>query len=62
MTERKSQRGKVYYSCSGYPECKFMSWYPATGEKCQVCGQAMVVRNNNIVCSNAECLSNKKEG
>ena len=61
MTERKSKRGKLYYSCSNYPDCKFMSWYPATGEKCSVCKEALVIKNNQVVCSNAECATNKKE-
>ena len=26
MTVRKSKKGKVYYSCLGFPDCKFMSW------------------------------------
>ena len=61
MTERKSKRGKIFYSCSAYPDCKFMSWYPATGDRCKVCNEPLVVKNKNIVCSNVECSSNKKE-
>jgi len=62
MTERKSKRGKVYYSCSSYPDCKYMSWYPTTGEKCKICNEPMIVRNNITICSNNECATNKKEG
>lgn len=60
MTERKSKRGKVYYSCSNYPDCKYMSWYPTTGEKCPVCNEPIVIKNEKHVCSNAECETNKK--
>ena len=62
MTERKSKRGKMYYSCSSYPDCKYMSWYPTTGEKCKVCNEPMIVKNNMTICSNNECATNKKEG
>ncbi len=62
MTERKSKRGKIYYSCSSYPDCKFMSWYPTTGERCPECKEPMVVRNEKVICSNVECKTNKKEG
>lgn len=56
MTVRKSKKGKVYYSCSGYPDCKFMSWDIPTGEKCPKCGQALVqTARGNIKCSNKEC-------
>lgn len=53
MVERKSKRGKVFFSCSGYPECKFMSWYPTTGEKCSNCGGAIIIKNKQKICS--EC-------
>ena len=52
---RKSKAGKTFYSCSGYPDCKFMSWYPPTGEKCPKCNSFLVTRGKKIVCSNSEC-------
>jgi uncharacterized Zn finger protein (UPF0148 family) len=56
MTVRKSQKGKVYYSCLGYPDCKFMSWDVPTGEKCPDCKGAIVTTVRGIVkCSNKDC-------
>ena len=56
MTVRKSKKGKVYYSCSGYPDCKFMSWDKPTGEKCPECSQALVsTARGSIKCSNKDC-------
>ena len=56
MTVRKSKKGKVYYSCSGYPDCKFMSWDIPTGDKCPECGQALVkTARGNVKCSNKDC-------
>ena len=56
MTVRKSKKGKVYYSCSGYPDCKFMSWDIPTGDKCPECDQPLVkTARGNVKCSNKEC-------
>lgn len=52
----KSRYGKIYYGCSGYPDCKFMSWDIPTGEKCPKCGAALGKRpNGEIRCANKEC-------
>ena len=59
MSERKSKRGKVYYSCIGYPDCKFMSWDIPTGEKCGECGSAMVKVGKSVKCSNKDCKGKK---
>jgi DNA topoisomerase-1 len=56
MSVRKSKRGKVYYSCLGYPDCKFMSWDIPTGEKCPLCNTALVkTARGNVKCSNKDC-------
>ena len=56
MTVRKSKKGKVYYSCLGYPDCKFMSWDIPTGEKCPKCGGALVkTARGSIKCDGKNC-------
>ena len=56
MTVRKSKKGKVYYSCSGYPDCKFMSWDIPTGDKCPDCGEPIVkTARGSVKCSNKDC-------
>ncbi len=52
-----SKSGKVFYGCSGYPDCKFMSWDMPTGEKCPVCGKYLVVSKDgkHIRCANKDC-------
>ena len=52
---RRSKAGKLFYSCSGYPDCKFMSWYPPTGKKCPKCGEYLIKRGKRIICSNNGC-------
>ena len=52
----KTKKGKVYYSCLGYPDCKFMSWDVPTGDKCPDCGSALVkMGRSGVKCSNREC-------
>ena len=56
MMVRKSKKGKVYYSCSGYPDCKFMSWDIPTGDKCPDCGGAIVkTARGSVKCDNKDC-------
>ena len=37
IVERKSKRGKVFYGCSEYPKCDFVSWYKPVKIKCPSC-------------------------
>ena len=60
VSERKSKRGKVYYSCIAYPDCKFMSWDIPTGEKCETCGGAMVKVGKIVKCSNKDCKGKRQ--
>ena len=44
VVEKRSKRGKLFYGCSKYPECDFVSWYPPVeGGKCEKCGCTYVV-------------------
>ncbi len=47
----KSKAGKIFYSCTKYPQCKFMSWDMPTGEKCPRCGKYLVKKGKQIKCS-----------
>ena len=35
---RKTKKGRLFYGCSNYPNCNFISWYQPTNEKCPQCG------------------------
>ncbi|WXR61842.1 type I DNA topoisomerase [Peptostreptococcaceae bacterium AGR-M142] len=56
---RRSKKGRLFYGCSEFPKCKFISWGKPTGEKCPDCDSFLVEKNlkkgNKIVCSNKEC-------
>ncbi|MFH0873403.1 MAG: type I DNA topoisomerase [Candidatus Komeilibacteria bacterium] len=62
IVEKKSKRGKIFYSCDRYPDCDFALWQKPTDEKCPDCGSLLVFAAKNIVkCSNADCKF-KKDG
>lgn len=51
----KSKTGKLFYGCSKYPDCKFMSWDMPTGELCPKCGKYLVQRGETVFCSDKKC-------
>lgn len=53
LVERKSKKGKTFFSCANYPTCKFMSWNPTTGARCPKCNAPLIVKYKKVVCS--EC-------
>ena len=55
VVQRRSKKGKIFYSCSGYPDCKFMSWDIPTGEKCPECKSALIQKGKKVICSNPNC-------
>lgn len=57
---RKSKKGRKFYGCGNYPECKFVSWFEPTEKKCSKCDSFMVKKENKtkgkfLECSNKEC-------
>ncbi|MCY6372501.1 type I DNA topoisomerase [Clostridium ganghwense] len=57
---RKSRKGRKFYGCSNYPECKFVSWFEPVETKCPECGSFMMKKHSKakgdyIECSNKEC-------
>lgn len=55
MRRMRSKTGKLYFGCTGYPECKFLSWDVPTGDKCPICGKFLVKKGNKIKCSDKSC-------
>ncbi len=61
MLKRKSRKGKIFYSCSRYPDCRYAVWNPPLDEPCPDCGWPMLTlkttkRNGTEkVCPRKEC-------
>jgi DNA topoisomerase-1 len=47
IVEKKSKKGRVFWSCSNWPECKFASWHKPLPEKCPECGSAYLVERKD---------------
>lgn len=56
-----SKKGKVYYGCSGYPSCNFISWDIPTGELCPTCGKHLVDKGGVTACSDKNCNYEEKK-
>ena len=56
---RRSKRGRTFYGCSNYPDCKFVSWNKPSNNPCPRCGGFMVTKNyksgEHEICTNKEC-------
>ncbi len=56
IIEKKSRRGKVFYACDQYPECKTAYWSKPTEELCPTCNSMLVYgAKNTIRCSAKGC-------
>jgi len=61
LLKRKSRYGKLFYSCSRYPECKYAVWNPPVAEPCPQCGHPILTikttkrRGTEKVCPQKEC-------
>lgn len=56
IVEKRSRRGKSFYSCDHYPDCTFALWSKPTGETCPTCGSLVVFgAKNTIRCSAKGC-------
>ena len=56
IIEKRSKRGRNFYSCNRYPACTFALWSKPTGEKCPTCGHLLVFGAKGMVkCSAKEC-------
>ncbi len=58
IVARKSKRGKLFYGCSGYPDCSQSYWYRPVNKACPKCGALLVEKKSktgNLACSNSEC-------
>ena len=56
IVEKRSKRGRNFYSCNRYPDCKFALWSKPTGEKCPKCDSLIVFAAKGTVrCSSKDC-------
>ncbi len=61
---KKSKHGRLFFGCSKYPECDFVSWNEPVSEKCPECGAYLVKKitkkSKKLECSNKDCSFSKE--
>lgn len=59
IIKKRDKKGRIFYGCSNFPKCSFVSWNEPVSKKCPKCGGIMVIKqtkkNNYIRCTNDEC-------
>ena len=59
LVKRYSRRGKPFYGCSRYPNCKFALWDEPVQKECPGCGAKILVKKGNVLkCINKKCSLN----
>ena len=58
VVERKSKKNRLFYGCSNYPECDFISWDKPVGRDCPKCNHYLMEhkkgRSSQVICSNCD--------
>ena len=55
MLVRKSAKGRVYYGCSNYPKCNYMTWDEPVPDKCPQCGSTLFKKKGQLYCAKEGC-------
>ena len=63
IIERKSKKGHVFYGCSEWPKCNFMSWDAPADKQCPECGKTLFKKKGGkLVCMAKGCGYEKAAG
>ncbi|MGV3243799.1 type I DNA topoisomerase [Staphylococcus sp. 11261D007BR] len=58
VVERKSKKNRIFYGCSNYPECDFVTWDKPVGRDCPKCNHYLAEhkkgRSSQVICSNCD--------
>ena len=60
IVEKRTKRGKVFFSCGNYPKCKFATWYKPIAKSCPKCGAGILVEKRTkkeevLACIKKDC-------
>ncbi|MEB3245548.1 MAG: type I DNA topoisomerase [Vampirovibrionales bacterium] len=58
IIQRRSQKGKIFYGCNQYPECKYVLWQKPTNKPCEKCGgltmEKVLKKGTFLVCADKD--------
>lgn len=64
IIKRKSKKNRVFYGCSNYPNCEFVTWHKPTNETCPECNLFLVKKEtkkeSKLYCIDKECNYEKE--
>lgn len=55
---RKTKKGRIFYGCSNYPDCDFVSWNEPVNEKCPLCDEILYKKKGKkptLFCAKEGC-------
>lgn len=55
LVQRNTKKGKKFFGCSSYPNCKFMTWDEPTAENCPTCGKTLFKGRGKVHCLDESC-------
>ncbi|MCR5150610.1 MAG: type I DNA topoisomerase [Clostridiales bacterium] len=56
IIEKRSKKGKVFFSCSSWPDCSFSSWDRPVSEICPKCGKNLFTKTTGrLYCATPGC-------
>ncbi len=56
VVERRSKKGRVFYGCSNWPKCDFVTWDKPTDDNCPKCGKSLFKTAGSVKhCLNDGC-------
>jgi DNA topoisomerase-1 len=67
IIERRSKRGKLFYGCSRYPDCDFVSWNKPVNRSCSACGNNYLIekytraKGNFLECPECKLVTPREE-
>ena len=60
LVQRNTKKGKKFYGCASFPNCKFMTWDEPTAENCPTCGKTLFKGRGKLHCLNENCCYEKE--
>ncbi len=58
VIQKKSKRGRIFYGCENYPDCRFMTWNVPVEERCPQCNCTLFQKggkSGSLVCEKDGC-------
>ena len=60
IVRKRTKKRRIFYGCSNYPKCSFVTWNKPVNKRCPQCNSILVLSVNKksgffCKCSNSDC-------